>query len=61
MFDVYKNKKHPAERMVTRPGAGLPDHVSARDWALMSVGALLFMDYVEEDVVARGFSYFELT
>lgn len=60
MFDVYKNKRDPAERMATAPGAGLPDHVTARELELMPAGASQIIEDVEEDIAARGFCHFKL-
>jgi hypothetical protein len=60
MFDTYEHKRHRGERLATRPGAGLPDHVSARDWTLMPAGLSQIMDDVEDDIAARGFSYFQM-
>ena len=60
MYDVYQSKRHPAERMATRTGAGLPGHVAARDWEMAPPSMAQFIDDVQEEVAARGFSYFKL-
>jgi hypothetical protein len=61
MFDIYKSTRHPAERIATRPGVGLPDHVAPSDWKLMPACLTQTMDDVEDDIATRGFSYFRWT
>lgn len=63
MYDFYRSKTEPDERMAVPAGAGLPDHVDRHDWELMTVSATspeLFVNYLEEDIAERGFSYFKL-
>ncbi len=62
-YDFYRSKKEPGERMATGLGAGLPAHVDPKDWEPMTVSETspeLFVDYIPEDVAARGFCYFKL-
>jgi hypothetical protein len=35
MYDLYRSKSEPDERMATISGAGLPDHIDPDDWELM--------------------------
>jgi hypothetical protein len=62
MYDVYRSKKDPSERMVTLQGAGLPDHVEPNDWEPLSAEAEMYDDDPDAaaDVKARGFYYFKL-
>ena len=62
MYDFYRSKKEPDERMATLAGAGLPDLVDPIDWEPMTVSATsreVFVD-VAEDISDRGFCYFKL-
>jgi hypothetical protein len=66
MFDLYISKADPSERLATRPGAGLPAHVSPRQWQLMlkvpleeHIGLIVNED-IQEDIAACGFSYFAM-
>ena len=60
IFDVYRRKSMPRERIVTIAGAGVPDHVVASDWERMPSGTSQIADDVAEDIGARGFCYFKL-
>jgi hypothetical protein len=60
LYDVYRKKADPSERMATRPGAGLPRHVDPDEWELMPAGTSQITDDAEEDIEARGFCYFKL-
>lgn len=63
MYDFYRSKVEPDERMATVLGAGLPGHVNPDDWELMTGlterSPELHVD-IEEDIAERGFSYFKL-
>jgi hypothetical protein len=58
--DVYQGTADSSLRMATRPGAGLPSHVSAKDWKLMPAGTSQLIDDVDVDIAARGFCFFKL-
>jgi hypothetical protein len=63
MYDFYRSKIEPDERMATLAGAGLPDHVDPSHWELMKVTAESPEPHaadLAEDIEARGFSYFKL-
>jgi hypothetical protein len=60
MYDFYRSMKEPDERMATLQGAGLPGHVDPNDWDLISSPKLEIHVDVDEDIEARGFSYFKL-
>jgi hypothetical protein len=59
-FDVYLKRAEPAERIATRPSAGLPTHLNPNDWELMPPGSSSVIDDAEADIEARGFCYFRL-
>ncbi|MEW6438808.1 MAG: hypothetical protein AB1508_16745 [Pseudomonadota bacterium] len=62
MYDFYRSKKEPDERMATRRGAGLPGHVDPNDWELMTLSPTArerFVD-VDEDIEDHDFCYFKL-
>ncbi len=59
-YDVYWKVSDHAHRMAVRPGASLPDHVSAAEWEILPMGWSQVIDGAEEDIVARGFCYFRL-
>ena len=62
MYDFYRSKVEPDERMATVLGAGLPGHVNPDDWKLMT-GLTecipeLHVD-IEEDIAERGIPGFQ--
>jgi hypothetical protein len=64
MFDFYRRISVSDERMAVRRGSGLPSHVDAADWVLMTnlteSSPEQWVDDLKEDIDARGFSYFKL-
>jgi hypothetical protein len=60
IYDVYRKKKQPMERMATLHGAGLPSHLDPKDWELMPAGTSPVIDDAADDIAARGFCYFTL-
>jgi len=60
MYDVYRNKEEPSERMAVAQGAGLPSHVVDSEWELMPPGSSQIIKDADEDIKARGFCYFKL-
>jgi hypothetical protein len=59
-YDVYRKKNNPGERMATLPGAGLPSHVSPKDWELMPAGLSQIIEDAAADIEARGFCFYKL-
>ena len=60
MYDFYRSKKDPDERMATLPGAGLLSHVDPNDWELIPSAAPEIHVDVADDIEERGFAYFKL-
>jgi hypothetical protein len=60
MYDVYRKKTQPMERMATLPGAGLPSHADPKDWELIPAGMSPVIDDAADDIAARGFCCFKL-
>ncbi len=60
MYDVFRKKKQPMERMATMPGAGLPAHLNPKEWELMPAGTSEIYEDAAEEIAARGFCYFKL-
>ena len=60
IFDVYRRKSEPSERIATIALAGLPDHVVASDWELSPSESSQVIEDAPEDIAARGFCYFKL-
>jgi hypothetical protein len=58
-FDVYRNKAKPALRLATTPGAGVPRHFAAKDWARLKEPSLLHSD-AAKDVAVKGYCYFQV-
>jgi hypothetical protein len=63
MYDFYRSKSEPDERMAVLKGAGLPSHVDPDDWELITGISVrspeAYVD-VKEDIADRGFSYFKI-
>jgi hypothetical protein len=63
MYDFYRSKSEPDERMAVLKGADLPNHVDADDWELITGITVrspeAYVD-VKKDIAKRGFSYFKL-
>lgn len=59
-YDVYRGKTNQELRMATLPGAGLPNHVEAKDWELMAPGSSQIIDEAADDIAARGFCFYQL-
>jgi hypothetical protein len=60
MYDFYRSKKEPDERMATLPGAGLPNHVDPNDWELIPSASPEIHAVDAADIEERGFFYFKL-
>jgi len=63
MYDFYRSKTAPGERMATDVGVGLPAHVDPNDWELMTVSETspeLFVQDLDEAIAEDGFYYFKL-
>ena len=60
MYEIYRNKKEPNERMAVLPGTGLPGHVNPKEWQLMPPGTSQITEDALNEVKARGFSYYKL-
>jgi hypothetical protein len=63
MYDFYRSKTEPGERMATDSSVGLPAHVDPNDWELMAVSTTspeLFVHDLDEDIAEWGFCYFKL-
>lgn len=63
MYDIYRSKNEPDERMAVPKGAGLSDHVETDDWKLMTglTNKSPELHAVDEaDIAERGFCYFKL-
>jgi hypothetical protein len=62
-FDIYRGKKDTSLRMATLLGAGLPNHVDAKDWKLVAsdpIEVAALSEDIAEDIEARGFSFYKL-
>lgn len=61
-LDFYRGVNDPRLRMAVMRGNELPDHVEPKDWVLMEQGTaeIAVEDDVEEDIEARGFSFYKL-
>jgi hypothetical protein len=59
-FDVYRGKIDATLRMATMAGAGLPTHVSRKDWILMPEGASPLHSDAARDIGTRGFCFFQV-
>lgn len=56
LYDVYRNKKNPDERMATLVGAGLPNHIDPRKWELIGKSEFHEDEKMAKDVREKGFS-----
>jgi hypothetical protein len=59
-LDVYRGTIDPMLRMAVERGHGLPPHVDAADWELMSPGTSQIIEDAMSDIEARGFCFFRL-
>jgi hypothetical protein len=59
-FDVYRGKTDATLRMATMVGAGLPAHVSRKDWILMPEGTSPLHSDAARDIGTRGFCFFQV-
>ncbi len=61
IYDVYRGTKDATLRLATMPGAGLPAHVSKKDWQLMSqhTAQHLHTD-APRDIGVNGYCFFQI-
>jgi hypothetical protein len=59
-FDVYCGKTDATLRLATMVGAGLPAHMSRKDWILMREGTSPIHSDAARDVGARGYCFFQV-
>ena len=60
-YDVYRGTKDATLRLATMPGAGLPAHVSKKDWQLMSPNSAQHLHTdAPRDIGVRGYCFFQI-